>query len=158
MLHLLRSYLNLFSFTDKVAGADKPVAMGASQDFFTQSKKPGISTQKFYKQKTLDFGMVVSMETTQGTWSEDVLASGSTTIFGYAVIQFAVVKNQSNYSMRGSSCMLDQVYDLPFKGSSSKPRCPIISLNKKMSLPPPPGRFLLSRDLMKLKSPSRSQF
>ena len=82
VLHFLSASLNLLNLTDKVVGADKPIATGSSQEVLTQSRKPGISTQKFSKRKIFDFGIVVSIDTTQGTWSEEVLAKGNTTIFG----------------------------------------------------------------------------
>ena len=100
--------------------------------------------------------MLVWMKNKQGTWSEAVLAKGSTIVLGYARVHSVVVKNQSSCSGNGTSCILDQVYYLPFKGNSTRPRCPIISLKRKISFMLPPGLFLLSTDLMKLKSPRRS--
>ena len=67
VLHFLSANLNLLNLADKMAGADKPTATGSSQEVLTQSRKPGISTQKFSKRKIFDFGIVVSIDTTQGT-------------------------------------------------------------------------------------------
>ena len=87
--------------------------------------------------------MSVSMDITQGMWSETGLESGFTMVLGYDVVQLVEVKNQSNCSSRGSSCMLLQVKDLPFRGSSIRPCVRMKSLKVIISLMFPPGLFRL---------------
>lgn len=54
-------------------------------------------------------------------------------MFGKCKVQMFEVKNQSSLSKSGSSCMFLQVKDLPFKGSSVKPRELMASLKRNMS-------------------------
>ena len=68
-----------------------------------------------------------------GIWSEAILARGRTKVSGYSVVQLIEVKNQSNCSKRGSCCMLLQVKNLPLRGSSTKPSCPITSMKMRVS-------------------------
>ena len=82
LLQIFKSYRNLLNFFVRTAEAERSEKTGAFQDLVTQSMNPGISNQKFSNRKILAAGMVVSMDTTQGTWSEEVLASVVTTVFG----------------------------------------------------------------------------
>jgi hypothetical protein len=102
-------------------------------------------------------GIFVEILTTHDTWSKVVLARGWTIVFGNFKVNWHVVKNQSSCSNKGLSCILDHVNLLPFKGSSIRPRWLIILLKRKISFILAPGLFLLSVDLIKLKSPSISQ-
>jgi hypothetical protein len=88
---------------------------------------------------------------------EAVLASGMTVVFGKEETHSALVKNQSSCSNKGWACIFDHVNLLPFKGSSSRHKCPIISLKRNISFTSSPGLFLFSSDLMKLKSPISNQ-
>ena len=114
---------------------------------WTVSRKPGWSGQKFSNLNTVDFGMLVPIIILQGMWSEIGFDIGCTIVFGYWVVQFTEVKNQSNCSRRGSCCILLQVKALPFRGSSMRPAWPMASLKRIVSWRLPPGLFLSSRDL-----------
>jgi hypothetical protein len=66
--------------------------------------------------------MEVPIFATQGIWSDVVLTKGISRVLGKLVVQFAEVKHQSNWTKRGSDCILLQMKFLPFKGISKIPR------------------------------------
>ena len=112
LLHPFNSFLRLLSF-EAIYFAVSGFGLGLSQQLDTKSKKPGCSIQKFSNLKIFDFGIEVPMDTLHGMWSEVVLASGVTMVFGKLSVQLGDVKNQSNYSNRGLVCMLLHAYALP---------------------------------------------
>lgn len=75
----------------------------------------------------------------KGMWSESGLDKGCTQVVGKDRVQLLEVKTQSNFTRRGSVCMLL--------------RSDSISLNIFISPISPPSLFMFSGHLMRLKSP-----
>lgn len=130
---------------------------GYCQKCFTRFSKSLCSIQWFSNLKVLALGIEELISITQGTWSETDLARGKTKVLGKRKVQLFEVKNQSSFSNRGSSCILLQVKDRPFRGNSTKPKTLMTSSKRNMSLTLPPGLFLFEGDLVKLKSPTINQ-
>jgi hypothetical protein len=65
-------------------------------------------------------------------------------VAGNLVVQALEVKNQSSLSRGVEGCLLVHVNFLPYRGSSTKPRELMASLNINISLMLPPGLFLFS--------------
>jgi len=74
-------------------------------------------------------------------------------VLGYELIQLLEVKIQSSFSRRGEGCILDQVNFLPCRLTSLRPKVLIAELNLNISVKSPPGLFLSSGFLIRLKSP-----
>jgi predicted transcriptional regulator len=85
-------------------------------------KKSSISIQLFSNLKRVDFGMEVSMEITQGSWLEVVIASPRAILVGTLDVQANEEKNQSSLWSRGALCMLLHVNLLHLRGMPTKPR------------------------------------
>lgn len=68
------------------------------------------------------------------------------------------MKNQSNLSNRGLCCLFVQVYLQPFSGNSTNLNLLIAALKASISRIFPPGLFLSSGFLIKLKSPTIIQY
>jgi hypothetical protein len=145
LLQSLRGCLNLLNLVE-ITLEELRLWVGAIQLSWTVSMKPSCWTQKLSNLKTFAFGILVLTETLQGTWSEVIWAIGKTSVIGKTKVQFGDVKIQSNYSRRGSDCMLLQVKALPLMGSSIKLRCPIASLKISVSAMFPHGRFLFATE------------
>jgi hypothetical protein len=69
-----------------------------------------------------NLGILEPIEITQATWTEVGFKMECTKVEGYVLVQEAEVKNQSNFSRRGSYCILLQVNFLPFIGNSIIPK------------------------------------
>jgi hypothetical protein len=100
----------------------------------------------------------VVAEIRQGVWSEVSLESPVAQELGKESIQAFEQKNQSSRSKRGSSCLLVQVNLHPLRGSSIKLSLLIAELKANISATLPPGLFLFSGALSKLKSPTINHF
>jgi hypothetical protein len=92
----------------------------------------------------------------QGVRSDVSLERPEAKVFGNKVVQALEEKNQSSLSRRGFCCLFVQVYLQPLRGNSTNLRLLIASLKANMSCTFPPGLFLSSCDVMRLKSPSTS--
>ena len=141
-----------------MTAAELEAWQGLLQDLATTSEKPEWLTQKFSNRKRFVFGILDSIESTHGMWSETGFPKGRTIVLGKEVVQFEEEKNQSSCSRSGSSCILLHVKALPLTGISIKDCARISSLNNSISEASPPSLFLLSVDRMKLKSPKINHF
>lgn len=79
-----------------------------------------------------------------------------TVVAGKVSPQVEETRTQSSFTSSGSNCMLLQVNLLPLKGMSRRFKSKMVSLNICISEKFPPGLFLSSGHLYKLKSPTRS--
>lgn len=85
------------------------------------------------------------------------MAREVTELFGKTLVQTCEVKNQSNLTRRGENCLLDQVNLLPCRDNSTTPKVLCASLKENISAMSPPGLFLSSGFLTRLKSPASRQ-
>ena len=109
--------------------------VGLFQVAVTTSMKPGWLIQNDSNLNSLHLGMEVWIYSTQGVWSDTGLPRGLTRVLGYVVVQLLLVRNQSNCSSSGSTCMLLHVKERPLIGSSIRLCVLMKSLNVTPSVP-----------------------